>query len=63
DPETGRYVLAIAALLHRRYFRSEVFGIENFPAGRALVVANFWLCATAGAQPSVRHELPQVAII
>ncbi|MEM7447848.1 MAG: lysophospholipid acyltransferase family protein [Myxococcota bacterium] len=40
DPETGRYVLAIAALLHRRYFRSEVFGIENFPAGRALVVAN-----------------------
>ncbi len=40
DPDTARYALAGAALLHRRYFRSEVFGIENVPTGRALVIAN-----------------------
>ena len=40
DPESGRYALALCAFLHRRYFRSEVFGIDRVPSGRLLVVAN-----------------------
>ena len=40
DPETSRYALAVAALLHRRYFRTQVFGIDRVPAGRVLIVAN-----------------------
>lgn len=40
DPETGRYALAMAALLHRLYFRTEVKGIDRLPTGRALVIAN-----------------------
>ncbi len=40
DPETSRYALAVASLLHRRYFRSIVKGIENVPSGRLLVIAN-----------------------
>jgi 1-acyl-sn-glycerol-3-phosphate acyltransferase len=40
DPKTARYALAIAAFFHRYYFRSEVFGIDRLPAGRALVIAN-----------------------
>lgn len=40
DRETGRAVLAFAALLHRVYFRSVVRGVENIPAKRALIVAN-----------------------
>ena len=40
DPETSRYMLAVAALLHRRYFRTQVFGIDRVPKGRVLIVAN-----------------------
>lgn len=40
DPETARVGLALAALLHRKYFRTEVFDIENLPKGRVIVVAN-----------------------
>jgi 1-acyl-sn-glycerol-3-phosphate acyltransferase len=40
DPETSRYALAVAGLLHRRYFRTEVFGIDRVPPGRVLIVAN-----------------------
>ncbi len=40
DPETSRYALAMAGLLHRRYFRTQVFGIERIPEGRVLIVAN-----------------------
>jgi len=41
DPQTTRYALAAAALLHRYYFRTEVHGIENVPAdGRLLDIAN-----------------------
>lgn len=40
DPGTARYALAVAAFLHRFYFRTEVFGAENIPEGRVLVVAN-----------------------
>lgn len=41
DPDTSRYALAGAALLHRYYFRTETFGIENVPDdGRLLIIAN-----------------------
>ena len=41
DPATARYALATAALLHRYYFRTAVYGIENVPStGRALVISN-----------------------
>ncbi|MCB9592071.1 MAG: acyltransferase family protein [Sandaracinaceae bacterium] len=40
DPATARYALALAAFLHRFYFRSEVFGTENIPEGRVLIIAN-----------------------
>lgn len=40
DPDTGRYALAVASLLHRKYFRSEVRGIEKIPPGRVLIIAN-----------------------
>lgn len=40
DPETSRYALAAAALMHRRYFRTEVHGVEHVPDGRVLLVAN-----------------------
>jgi len=40
DPQWTKYALASVAFLHRHYFRSEVFGAENLPTGRVLVVAN-----------------------
>ncbi len=40
DPATARYALAVAAFLHRFYFRSEVVGVDNVPDGRVLVIAN-----------------------
>lgn len=40
DPVAGRYALAATALLHRRYFRSKVFGVDQVPTGRVLIVAN-----------------------
>lgn len=40
DPEWTRYALAFAAALHRKYFRTEVFGAENVPEGRVLLIAN-----------------------
>jgi 1-acyl-sn-glycerol-3-phosphate acyltransferase len=40
DPQWTKYAIASVALLHRHYFRTEVFGIENVPSGRALLVAN-----------------------
>src|SRR5262249_34775706 len=40
DPEAMRYALAVTALLHRCYFRTEVHGGENIPATRALLAAN-----------------------
>ena len=40
DPEWTKFALAGAAFLHRRYFRSEVFGAENVPEGRLLLIAN-----------------------
>lgn len=40
DPETTCRAVVLLGLLYRRYFRTEVFGIENIPSGRALLVGN-----------------------
>ncbi len=40
DPQWTKYALAGAAWLHRRYFRTEVTGASNVPAGRVLLIAN-----------------------
>lgn len=40
DPDFAKYISIIAALFHRLYFRTAVYGIENVPRGRALLVAN-----------------------
>ncbi len=40
DPQWTKYALASAALLHRRYFRTEVSGAANIPRGRVLLIAN-----------------------
>jgi 1-acyl-sn-glycerol-3-phosphate acyltransferase len=40
DPQWAKYALASVAFLHRHYFRSDVFGIENLPEGRVLLVSN-----------------------
>lgn len=40
DPETARKAVTLCAFFHRLYFRTEVFGIENVPQGRAILVAN-----------------------
>lgn len=40
DPEWVKRTLAIVGLLHRNYFRTEVFGRENLPTGRVLLIAN-----------------------
>jgi 1-acyl-sn-glycerol-3-phosphate acyltransferase len=38
--ESLKYAALVAEFLYRRYFRCEVFGIENVPAGRVLLVGN-----------------------
>jgi 1-acyl-sn-glycerol-3-phosphate acyltransferase len=40
DPEFTRVGAMLTAFMHRRYFRTEVHGIENVPPGRALLIAN-----------------------
>lgn len=40
DPQWAKYALIAIAMLHRKYFRSEVHGIRNVPPGRVLLVAN-----------------------
>ena len=40
DPQWAKYALATVAVLHRRYFRTDVHGIENVPQGRVLLIAN-----------------------
>src|ERR1700734_1639568 len=40
DPQWARATLSTVAMLHRKYFRSEVHGVENVPTGRVLLVAN-----------------------
>ncbi|HKY40609.1 MAG TPA: lysophospholipid acyltransferase family protein [Polyangiaceae bacterium] len=40
DLATARQAAMVVAVFHRMYFRTEVFGIENVPQGRALLIAN-----------------------
>lgn len=40
DPQWTKYALASVAFLHRHYFRTQVFGAENIPKGRVLLIAN-----------------------
>lgn len=40
DLEWGRYALGVVGLLHRKYFRCEVHGVQNVPQGRVLLIAN-----------------------
>src|SRR5258705_13375488 len=40
SPATLRHTTLLTALLYRYYFRVSVEGIENFPSGRMLLIAN-----------------------
>jgi 1-acyl-sn-glycerol-3-phosphate acyltransferase len=40
DPQWTKWALASAAFLHRKYFRSDVYGADNIPSGRVLIVSN-----------------------
>jgi 1-acyl-sn-glycerol-3-phosphate acyltransferase len=40
DPEWARFALAGCAFFHKKYFRTEVFGAENVPKGRVLLISN-----------------------
>ncbi len=40
DPQWTKFALAGAAYLHRRSFRTEVFGARNIPEGRVLLISN-----------------------
>ena len=39
-PATTHRVLVLSALLYRYYFRVELHGVDNFPPGRMLLIAN-----------------------
>lgn len=40
DPAVARYAVVVARWLYRSWFRAEVFGIENVPDGRVLLISN-----------------------
>lgn len=40
DPHVARYAVVVARALYRQYFRTEVFGMENVPDGRVLLISN-----------------------
>src|SRR5262252_3473835 len=40
SPETSERVLVLGALAYRYYFRAVMIGIDNFPAGRMLLIVN-----------------------
>lgn len=40
DPAVARYAVVVARWLYRHWFRAEVFGIENVPDGRVLLISN-----------------------
>jgi 1-acyl-sn-glycerol-3-phosphate acyltransferase len=39
-PKTAIRTLAVTRWLYRKYFRTTAYGLENLPAGRALLIAN-----------------------
>ncbi len=40
DPEFTKYATMGVAVFHRLYFRTSVYGIQNVPEGRALLISN-----------------------
>ena len=40
DPRWTKWALTSAGFLHRQYFRTEVFGAEQIPQGRVILVSN-----------------------
>ena len=40
DPQWTKWALASVAFLHRKYFRTEIFGAEHVPQGRVLLISN-----------------------
>lgn len=40
DPEVAKSAVTILSFFHRLYFRTEVFGLDNIPPSRVLLVAN-----------------------
>jgi 1-acyl-sn-glycerol-3-phosphate acyltransferase len=40
DPQVARYGVLVARAIYRSYFRTQVHGIENVPAGRVMLIAN-----------------------
>lgn len=40
DPDVAKSAVAALAFFHRMYFRTETFGLDNVPEGRALLVSN-----------------------
>jgi 1-acyl-sn-glycerol-3-phosphate acyltransferase len=40
DPSWAKYAVGVAAFFHRFYFRTDVFGIDNVPSGRVLLISN-----------------------
>lgn len=40
DVEWAKWALGVVWFLHRKYFRADVFGVENVPEGRVLLIAN-----------------------
>ncbi len=40
DPQWAKYVLMSIGMMHRKYFRTEVHGVDRVPTGRVLLIAN-----------------------
>ena len=40
DPHWAKYVLMSIGMMHRKYFRTEVHGVDRVPTGRVLLIAN-----------------------
>jgi 1-acyl-sn-glycerol-3-phosphate acyltransferase len=40
DPRWTKWALTSSGILHRHYFRTEVFGAKNVPAGRVVLISN-----------------------
>ncbi len=40
DPRVARYAVLAARAIYKQYFRTEVFGIENVPQGRVMLISN-----------------------
>jgi 1-acyl-sn-glycerol-3-phosphate acyltransferase len=67
DPEYGRRLALVLALVYRYWFRVEAKGIENVPQGRVLLIANHagntfaWDGTLLGAALLLEGEPPRIA--